>query len=205
MSATLATIDAALFAALSPLLTTDPAGITDARPFACVARFVGDLTADTLQQLGAQYPACLLRFDGESDTRDIDVVSGDSEEKGAAQWSVFIVVSDPRTPDDIIVGASGVPGALTLAGQVLGACNALHIAGLWNNRRVRYVDARPALVRQAAVYVLALRFEALREVEQAVLTSTSVPLTSIRGNVNLTGTSDPAPNPVEIFDADTDS
>ena len=201
MSATLAAIDAALYAALTPLLTTATDGITDAKPFACVARVVGDMSRDTLQQFGAAYPACLLRFDGESDARDVDVVSGASEEKGAAQWTVFVAVEDPRSPDDTIQGATGVPGALTLAGKVLGACNALALTGLWRWRRVRYVDTRPALIALGSVYVLALRFEALRAVEQATTTQTSVALTSVRGDVNLIGTSDPAPNPLDVFDS----
>lgn len=201
MSATLAAIDAALFAALTPLLATSAP--SDALPFACVARFVGDMTRDALQQFGAQQPACLLRFDGESDARDVDVVSGDSEEKGAAQWTVFIAVEDPRSPDDTIQGATGVPGALTLAGQVLSACNALALAGLWRGRRVRYVDTRPALVVPASAYVLALRFEALRVVEQATTTQTSHQLTNVRGDVNLTGTADPPPSPFETFNAPT--
>lgn len=203
MTATLATIDAALYAALTPLLITGSAGITDALPFATVARFVGDLSAESLQQIGAQYPACLLRFDGEGSDRDISVISGDSEERGRAQWTVFVAVSDPRSPDDVIVGATGVPGALTLAGQVLTACNALFVTGLWNNRRVRYADSRPALIKPASVYVLAMRFEALRAVEQATTTQTSVVLTSIRGDENLTGTADTPPDPFLTFDADT--
>jgi len=201
VSATLATIDAALYAALTPLLATSEP--TDALPFACVARFVGDMSRDALQQFGAQSPACLLRFDGESDTRDIDVVSGGSEEKGAAQWTVFVVVEDPRSPDDTVQGATGVPGALTLAGKALSACNALAVTGLWRGRRVRYVDARPALVAPGASYVLALRFEAIRVVEQATTTQPSVPLTNARGNVNLIGTADPAPNPLDTFNAST--
>ena len=203
MAATLAQVDAALYAALTALLTNVTTGPPDARPFALVARFVGDLTADSLQEACAQYPACLLRFDGETSDRDISTVSGDSEERGRAQWTVFVAVADPRSPDDVIVGASGVPGALTLAGQVLSACNALLTAGLWRWRRIRYVDTRPALVRPGSAYVVALRFEALRAVEQATTTQTSVLLPSIRGDVNLTGTADPPPDPFETFDADT--
>lgn len=203
MTATLATIDAALYAALTPLLVVGSGGITDAQPFACVQRFTEELSRDTIQQAQAQYPACLLRFDGETDARDISVVSGDSEEKSVGQWTVFVAVEDPREPDDTIVGATGVPGALTLAGQVIGACNDLSLAGLWRWRRVRYVDTRRALTIAGALYVLAIRFEAYRVAEQATTTQTSVPMTNARGNVNLTGTADPATNPLDVFDAPT--
>lgn len=203
MTATLATIDAALYAALTPLLVVGSGGITDATPFACVARFTDDMNADTLQQVGAQYPACLLRWDAEASDRDINTVSGDSEERGVAQWTVFVIVSDPRSPDDIVVGATGVPGALTLAGQVLSACNALFVTGLWRNHRVRYADSRRGLVRAASVYMIEMRFEAMRVVEQATTTQVSVTLTSIRGDLNLTGTADTPPDPFLTFDADT--
>lgn len=203
MTATLATIDAALFTALSPLLTTATDGITDAKPFACVARFVDDVTPESLGQIGAQYPACLLRWDAEASDRDINTVSGDSEERGVAQWTVFVIVSDPRSPDDVVVGATGVPGALTLAGQVLGVCNALFVTGLWRNHRVRYADSRRGLVRGAALYVIELRFEAMRVVEQATTTQTSVPLVDIRGDLNLTGTADTPPDPFLTFSSDT--
>ena len=51
--------------------------------------------------------------------------------------------------------------------------------------------------------MLALRFEALRVVEQATTTQPSVPNTLVLGNVNLIGTADPAPNPLDIFNAST--
>lgn len=203
MAATLAEIDAALYAALTPLLTDQTTGITDARPFATVSRYVGELTQEALQQAGATFPACLLRFDGEASDRDVSTIGGDTEERGRAQWTVAVAVEDPRAADDLIQGATGVPGALTLAGQVLARVNALLVSDSWRWRRVRYVDTRPVLARPGVAYVLALRFEAFRAVEQATTTQASTPLTGVRGDVNLTGTADTPPDPMVRFEADT--
>jgi len=198
MPATLAQIDAALYAALTPLLCTGTSGPSDSKPFASLDRFAGDLNEDTIRQTCAQFPACLLRYDGEAAVRDIDVDSGDSEERGAAQWTVLVAVEDPRSVTDGVVGATGVPGALSCIGLVLTACNALLVSGLWRWRRVRYVDTRPLLVRRGALYVYGVRFEALRAVEQATPTDTSVPITELDADVNLVAPTggDPPTNPV---------
>jgi hypothetical protein len=68
-NATLATIDAAMNTALSALVSGPPAPNT---PFAVCARYAGPVTKKGLSNVcREQYPAVMLRFDGETITRDI--------------------------------------------------------------------------------------------------------------------------------------
>lgn len=202
--ATLADIDQALFVALSALQTAVPTGPTTAAPFALVARWAGDLTEDAIGEACGQYPCALLCWDGEQSARDIDTQGPDSEDVGHAAWSVIVALEDPRGIDDAIQGATGVPGALTLVGQAIGACNALFVAGLWRGRSVRYLRTDRLRTKRGVFYAYACRFEALRTVEDAAdPTISEQDLLGIDGDENLEGSEDAPPDPFQQFAADT--
>ena len=70
--ATLASIDTALLAALSARVTAPQTAIN---PFALAARYAGPVTREGLSRVcGSQYPAVLLRFDGEVPTRIVNTL-----------------------------------------------------------------------------------------------------------------------------------
>lgn len=205
--ATLVTIDAALFARLRALRCPDGGIVDDARPFALVERHAGPLGERDLGFYAAQYPLCLLAFDVESSTR-FDVLLGDGDDRGAAEWVVYVAVKDPRAVDDGVIGQTGVPGALALSGLAVEALNQLSVEGLWRSRRVRYTGLRPHLVKLGEAYVFAARFEAQRDAEFVAeggtdVTANAVDLTAVRADVNLEGTPDPASNPFLQLDVDT--
>jgi hypothetical protein len=207
--ATLAQIDAALFAALSALQCPPNGIVDDARPFALVERHAGALGERELNFYAAQFPLALLAFDTETSTR-FDVLLGDGDDRGAAEWVVYVAVKDPRGVAEGVVGQTGVPGALTLSGLVTEVLNQLVIDGLWRSRRVRYAGTRPHLVKLGEMFVYAVRFEAQRDAEFAAeggtaVTANATTLLGVRGSVNLLEQPDPAANPLLVFDADTTS
>lgn len=204
--ATLATIDAAIYTAVSALQCPVNGIVADAQPFALVARHAGEVNRDTLQGYGAQFPLALVAFDAESSARILGTVIGEADDRALGEWVVYVAVEEPRDTDSAVQGTAGVPGALMLIGQVIGVANQLTVAGLWNSRRVRYVGTRAHLVIPGALYCYAVRFEAMRDAEFVELTAETigaVDMTDVRGSVNLLDQPDDATNPVVVFDADT--
>ena len=205
--ATLASIDTALYGAVSALGCPVNGIVSDAQPFALVARHAGPLTVDTLQHVGPQYPCALVAFDAESATRAVDSVGGESDDRAVGEWVVYVATEDPRAVDDAVQGAAGVPGALALVGQVIAVANGLVVDGTYRNRRLRYAGTRAHLIQLGEVYVYAVRFEALRDAEfydaATPATAAAADMTDVRANVNLLEQPDAATNPVVVFDADT--
>lgn len=205
MTATLAQLDAALFAALGALQAGPP---DDARPFALVGRYAGAFTpAGVEAQCLAQYPAALLRWSDETAERDVDTtLAGDPEDRARSVWTVLAVAEDPRAVDDGLAGAAGVPGVFALVDAVLGACNALLVDGLWHERRLRYVRAAPSapLTHLGTTYAAEVTFEALRVAPGVTAPDATTPLTSLVGDLNLSGDDNTgAPDPFETFQATT--
>jgi hypothetical protein len=164
-NATLADIDAALYAALGALVSGPPVAAT---PFAVAARYAGPVTKRGLSNVcREQYPAVLLRFDGEADTRDIDTWGTQSEEVGDSSWSVIVVAEDPREVDQGMVGDANAPGALRLIDAALAAVNALAVANTYQSRTVRAVETRAELIEDGVVYAFATRLVARRVLPQA--------------------------------------
>lgn len=200
MTATLSTIDTALYNALIAGLHTGTPSI--ATPFALVDRFAGDVEEKGIQEVCAQFPAALLRFDGGSPARVVDAYEG-IEDTGVESWTVFVVLEDPRDVAEAVQGSSPLtPGFLPLIERVLELCNGLVVDGLYNDRRVRVADyGRPVLVKRGSLYVYSLRFEVRRPLPAVALTvaqaGTAQPLTAVAADVNLTGTTDAAPNPID--------
>ena len=202
---TLAALDAAFFAALAATQHDASAGgpYTDAAPFACVDRFVGELAPDSIHEACAAFPAALLRFDGGTAKRTVDAVEG-VDDTGAEAWTVLVAVEDPRSITDAATGATPVAGYLVCIERVLEVCNGLVVEGLWRDRRVRVTSyGKPLLVKRGELYVFGVSFVALRELPQAPLTieqrGGDQALTQIAGDVNLEDTADAAPNPIESF------
>ena len=96
-AATLASIELALYTALSGLLTNVTTGPTNARPFACVGRYAGPVPPEGLAEAAAQYPCAMLRFDEDLSTRDVMGYGAASiEDRALSQFSVLVAVEDAR-------------------------------------------------------------------------------------------------------------
>lgn len=202
----LSDIDARIYARL---LTLQVAGatpvVTASTPFLRVARTVGPVDEEHVREVCAGFPACLLRFDGSLDTRVVDVVSGDSEEREAVTWSVLVVVEDARSIDDGMVGVAGAPGILLCVDAVMQAVNGLYFEDSYRGRRLRHAGTRPELIKRGSFYAYTLLFEALRSAPQtsdpdAPNGPDSPDLGPIVVEENIEGSVDPAPNPFITFE-----
>ena len=207
MTTTLSDTDSAIYTALSALQINVTTGTTAARPFALVGRFAGTLDEDSIREVVTQWPAALLAFGGESVTRTVSTLAGDSEDRGTVRWTVYVAAEDPRAIDDGVVGTSTAPGSYILTDAVLAVLNGLPLSGAWFSRTLRTSGVREALIRRGVVYVYAIDFEAMRALPQVTPTDSSVTLGEIAGDVNLpfeAGEDNPD-NPRVQFVADTDT
>ena len=207
MTTTLSDTDSAIYTALSALQINVTTGTTAARPFALVGRFAGTLDEDSIREVVTQWPAALLAFGGESVTRTVSTLAGDSEDRGTVRWTVYVAAEDPRAIDDGVVGTSTAPGSYILTDAVLAVLNGLPLSGAWFSRTLRTSGVREALIRRGVVYVYAIDFEAMRALPQVTPTDSSVTLGEIAGDVNIpfeVGDDNPD-NPRVQFVADTDT
>lgn len=199
MTATLSTIDTALFAALAAGQHTGTPTAT--APFALVARYAGEASEQGIAEACAQYPSAFLRYDGGGATRTVDAIEG-IEDAGLESWTVLVCLEEPRSVDEAVQGVSPLtPGFLPLIERVIELCNGLVVDGVFRDRRVRVAEyGRPVLIKRGALYVYSVRFECRRPLPSVALTiaqaGTAQALTAIAGDVNLTGTTDAAPNPL---------
>lgn len=205
MSATLATIELALYTALSGLLTNVTTGPTTARPFACVGRYAGPVPPDGLHEAVAQYPCALLRFDEDVSVRDVLGFGAASiEDRALSSFSVLVAVEDARAIDDGMVGDTSAPGLLRLVDAVIAACNGIVIADTHMQLSARYAGTRAEIIRRGVVYVYAVRFEATRAAATATYDdSAAVAIPEIHSDINIVGTGTPAPNPLVQIVSDT--
>lgn len=201
----LATIEAALYAALEPLVTNVTTGTTEARPFAMLGRFAGEFDPKEIREVCSQYPALLLAFAGEQSVRTVRTLAGDAEDRGTSTWTVYVCVEDPAAIDDATVGTTARPGGLRLVDAVEGVLNGLLIPGTWMNQRLRSAGTREMLIRRGVVYIWAVAFDVMRALPQVTPADTSVDLDEIAGDVNLEDTlnDDNPDNPRVQFVADT--
>jgi hypothetical protein len=141
---------------------------------------------------GSQYPAALLRFDGEVPTRIVNTLMAGIEDRGIATWSIIVVSEEPREIDDAInASAVGAPGILQMLDVAMGATNGLLVAGLYNERPTRVTSTAVELVEAGVVYAYTARIEAMRDLPLAANAdpgATLPTLNPIVGDVNLTGT-----------------
>ena len=198
MTATLSTIDTALFAALAAGQHTGTP--TALLPFALVGRYAGEVNEQGIIDACAQYPSAFLRYDGGASTRTVDAVEG-VEDAGLESWTVLVCLEEPRAVDEAAQGSSPLtPGFLPLIERVIELCNGLVFDGAFRDRRVRVADyGRPVLIKRGSLYVYSVRFEARRPLPALALTTAQAgngqALTAIAGDVNLEGTADIAPSP----------
>lgn len=206
MTLSLATIEAALFAALEPIVTNVTTGPTEARPFAMLGRFAGELGENEIREVCSQYPALLLAFGGEQSVRTVRTLAGAAEDRGTSAWTVYVCVEDPRAIEDGTIGSTAAPGGLRLIDAAETVLNGLLIPGTWMNQRLRTAGAREALIRRGVVYVWAIAFDVMRALPQVTPADDSVDLEEVAGDVNLVDTlNDDSPgNPVVQFIADTE-
>lgn len=185
-NATLVDIDSAVYTALQALVSGPPVAAT---PFAVCARYAGPVTKRGLSNVcREQYPAVLLRFDGETDVRDILTWGLSTEEVGDSSWSIITVVEDPREVDEGLVGNTSAPGAYRLIDTVLGAVNSLLVANTYQSIPLRAAGTQAELVEDGVVYAYATRITARRVLPQATNTdpAAALPLLNpIRGGLNL--------------------
>ena len=200
--ATLADVDATLYAVLDGLVATP---VTAPKPFASLIRFAGPVPPEGLP--AAKFPCLALRFDEETADFDVDTVA-DAEAASIASWSVLVQVADPQDVDRGMVGngaAAGQTGILRLAVPVQAALSALAIDGTYRGRRLKYVGTRPELVVRNGVYVFAVRFAARLYPPVAATADDSDDLEEVRLDTKLEDTlNDDAPgNPVVQSIVDT--
>lgn len=203
-NASLADIDEALYAALTPLVSGPPVAAT---PFAVAARYAGPVTKKGLSNVcREQFPAVMLRFDGEVITRDIQTWAY-SEEVGEASWSVITAVEDPREVDEGMLGVANSPGALRLIDTAINAVNALLVANTYQGISLRAAETRPELIEEGVVYAYSTRIAARRVVGQADNPDPAADLPLLNpmdGNLNIINDVVPADdvNPLVVFEAE---
>jgi hypothetical protein len=198
--ATLASIDAALYAALATLVATP---LTTSAPFGSLIRFVGPVPGEGLP--ASKFPCVALRFDEETADFDVDVLA-DAESRSVATWSALVQVTDPQDIDRGMVGngtGAGQTGILRLVVAVQGALNALVIEGAYRGRRIKYTGTRAEAIVRNGVYVFAVKFAARLLPPLAPTPDDSHDIDEVRADVNLEGTTDAAPNPVVQIISDT--
>ena len=209
MAATLSSINAAIMAALTPLQCPDGGIVADSRPFAYVGHWCGEITRErgVDPEALAQFPCALLHWPGEKNSNggDLTTMDGDGEDAAQSDWVVYVGVEDVRGAESLVVGASGVPGALALSDLVIGALDGLLIDGLLRSGRLYYTGAAPFVVARGKWYVAALTFFAKRSPDRVAPPDDAVPLLGIDGDVNLVETrdDDDPENPVDQFVAET--
>jgi hypothetical protein len=198
VAATLTSIELALYTALSGLLTNVTTGPTTARPFACVARYAGQVPQEGLAEAAAAWPCALLRFDDDISTRDVHGFGVESiEDRALASFSVLVGVEDPRDIADGMIGDANVPGLLRLVDAVIAACNGVTFADPHMQMSIRYAGTRAELVKRGTVYVYAVRFDATRDAAAVAFDASGATLIpSVNSDINITGTGTPAPNPL---------
>ena len=204
-NATLASIDSALYAALSALVSGPP---VEATPFAVCARYAGPVTTKGLSNVcREQYPAVLLRFDREPVTRDINTWGNTTEEVGDSSWSVVVVAEDPREIDDGVIGSTAAPGALRLMDTALAAVNSLLITDTYQGIPAAVTEVAPEMVIDGVVYAYAARLTVRRVMPQATNTDPAADLPYVQpmiGGIDLIdgqGDTDDV-NPLVTFQAD---
>lgn len=170
MTATLDTIDAALYTALSGLVNATPSAT---QPFRHLRRYAGEITRDLVEAIEqgtydlkpTELPAAFLAFEGEEPLGDGGIYRQDGPQLvqivARAFWRVFVVVRDLRGDEQALKGVvAGQPGALLCAQRVTEALAGLQIAGLFEAGGVRWLSTRPWVIARRTAYVYAVRFAA---------------------------------------------
>lgn len=168
MSADLEHIDDAILRALDHLRITtgNRSGV-----FRLVDRWAGDLTQSehAHREMLNKTPACLVAFDGEEATDRRTSLHGSVETISESTWNVLVIVADTRDPTRLFKSNPNVAGAYKLASKVQGALTNLYVPGLHRTSRLRFRTSRVVLAIPGEIYVLGLRFTAVRALDDAPL------------------------------------
>lgn len=200
MTATLATTDTRLYSALAALVA-EP--VTSTAPFGYAGRWEGPVPASGLP--APKFPAVMLRFDGEQPVeRDVQTFGWGVEDRSRANWSALVQLCEPQEFDRLVNGSASVPGILRLCDVVKAACNGLWLDDAHMERTFRFAGtAREAGGPQPSQVVYAVRFVAELDAPNAtdamVAADTSPDIEDVNGDIDITGTGTPAPNPLVEF------
>lgn len=181
MTATLATIRAAITTALTALVSAtepQPSGTLNA-----VMQWSGEINRSQplvdLDALG-RVPAAMIALGRESYTADVQTLTGEVELLGASEWVVFVACNNVLEPTAVTTSMDALLSA------VVSALAELPIDGLYGNSRCKLADLRPYRVRPGTqVYALTLR--AVRQITEASFADDSEPLTDVQGSENIVG------------------
>jgi len=176
-SATLESIDAAVFATLERL-RADQGG-----PFQGLERFAAkDTGRDLEQQINAaaagQSPALLLAFEGETYRIAPGSVTAAGQQNafvGTVIHRVFVSHTELAGHEEAITGQAGTPGILALVSLVVKALAGLRIPGLYQRSRLVPIDTRAVLIKPG-VYIYLSRFGAQRFINAADAPDPAVPM-----------------------------
>lgn len=163
-------------------------------PFAYVGEWAGEVSAQRVDLAAVgNTPAVQLAFGGEDYEVDVGTMAlGQAQWVGTSQWIVYVTATDMRsTPETAADGTSS--GLLGCMNTVTAALAGLPIANLYQSQRLGLKQWRPRFVRNG-VYVYALQCTAERTIVSTPTATVSQALTEIRGDANMTGTTDPDPN-----------
>lgn len=157
--------------------------------FKSVREFAGEVTHEQIEQSTMRhYPAALVALAAEDpeEAASVDTLTGEMESVVRTQIVVYVAGLSLRgVKRSQETEAAGTKGLFALASEVIGAVNGLHIETLYGTKRVHYAGLRPVLLKPGALYVYAIRFQALRVAEQASVPDISVPLEDVQGEVNI--------------------
>lgn len=163
-------------------------------PFAYVGEWAGEVSAQRvdLEAVG-NTPAVQLAFGGEDYKTGVGTVAlGQAEWIGASRWIVYVTATDMRSTHEAAADGTST-GVLACMNTVTAALAGLPIAGLFQAQRLGIDSWRPRFIRNG-VYVYALQCSAERSITSTPTATVSQNLTEIRGDANMTGTTDPDPN-----------
>ncbi len=181
MTATLATIRAAITTALTALVSAtepQPSGTLNS-----VQQWSGEINRTQplvdLDALG-RTPAAMVCFARESYRPNVQTLTGETELLGASEWVVFVACNNVLEPATVTTSMDALLSA------AVSALAELPIDGLYGNSRCLLADLRPYRVRPGTqVYALTLR--AVRQITEVSFADNSEPLTDVQGSENIVG------------------
>ena len=197
-AATLATADTRIYSAVAALVT---APVATATPLAFVDRFVGNVPPTGLP--AAKFPAAMIRCNGTQAERPVATLTGlGTVDRVKASWSVLVQMTDPADVTRGVNGSAAFPGILRIVDAVTAVLNGLWLDDAYMERVLRLVSALPDPAVPSALIVYDVRFEAMLDAPSAYAAQVAAyeaaasDIEEMRGDVNVQGTVDPAPNPL---------
>lgn len=194
-NATLDQIESAMYAQLGTLVTATP---TTTAPFRHLRRWAGEVSRDLAYDLERglydltpeQLPAALFAWEREDPLGDNGAFLEEHQQTevvGRSTWRVYVVVRDLQGDAAALKGnLAGQPGALLCAHAVKTALAGFQIAGLFENRGVRWLGSAPWSIARRTAYVYVVRFATDAALDAATADENptpGTPLGGLRGDV----------------------